>query len=75
LQIIDDKTPAFCLKTEIELALFLIPLLYQRERFSKATPADRHTLNSLDKTLIELGCDPDRTNSVGLSYNDLTMTN
>ena len=28
LQIIYDKTPAFCLKKEIELALFLIPLAF-----------------------------------------------
>ena len=47
--------------------------LYQRDRFNRATEAARRTMDPLDKTLIELGCDPDRKNPIGLSYNDLTV--
>jgi hypothetical protein len=48
--------------------------LYQRDRFNRATTAARHALDPLDQTLIEFGCDPDRPNSIGLSYNDLTVS-
>ena len=47
--------------------------LYQRDRFNRATDAAKRALDPLDRTLIELGCDPDRTNDLGLSYNDLTV--
>ena len=47
--------------------------LYQRDRFNRATPAARRAMDPLDKTLIEFGCDPDRKNALGFSYNDLTV--
>lgn len=47
--------------------------LYQRDRFSRATKAARRAMDPLDRTLIEYGCDPNRENSLGLSYNDLTV--
>ena len=47
--------------------------LYKHNRFNLATDAVGRAMPPLDKTLIELGCDPDRKNSSGLSYNDLTM--
>ncbi len=46
--------------------------LYQRDRFGRATKAARSRNDLLDKTLIELGCDPKRQNSLGFSYEDLT---
>ena len=42
--------------------------LYQRKRFSPLGTAQPY---SLGKALIELGCDPGRQYSLGLSYNDL----
>lgn len=48
--------------------------LYQRDRFNRATLAARRALDPLDRALIEFGCDPERPNSVGLSYNDLTVS-
>ncbi len=47
--------------------------LYQRDRFGRATKAARSNNDLLDKTLIELGCDPKRQNSLGLSYEDITV--
>ena len=47
--------------------------LYQHDRFNRATEAARRTMDPLDKTLIELGCAPNRQNCVGLSYEDLTV--
>ena len=47
--------------------------LYQRDRFNRATEAAKRAMDPLDRTLIEFGCDPDRTNDLGLSYNDLTV--
>ena len=47
--------------------------LYQRDRLNRATKAAKRAMDPLDKTLIEYGCDPDRTNDLGLSYNDLTV--
>ena len=47
--------------------------LYQRDRFNRATPAARRKMTPLARMLIELGCDPNRQNSIGLSYNDLTV--
>lgn len=47
--------------------------LYQRDRFNRATEAARRAMDPLDRTLIEFGCDPDRANDLGLSYNDLTV--
>ena len=48
--------------------------LYQRDRLNRATKAARRKMDPLDKTLIEFGCDPNRHNSIGLSYNDLTVS-
>ena len=46
--------------------------LYQHKRFSPlATSAGKHEPDALGRALIELGCDPDRQDSLGLSYNDL----
>ena len=46
--------------------------LYQKNRFSQlATSPWKHEPDALGRKLIELGCDPDRRNSLGLSYNDL----
>ncbi|MBO4511351.1 MAG: hypothetical protein J5746_01170 [Victivallales bacterium] len=46
--------------------------LYKRNRFSKLTIfAGSHEPDALGKALIELGCDPGRQNSLGLSYIDL----
>ena len=47
--------------------------LYQRDRFNRATEAAKRAMDPLDRTLIEFGCDPDRANDLGLSYNDLTV--
>ena len=47
--------------------------LYQRDRFNRATEAAKRAMDPLDRTLIEFGCDPNRTNDLGLSYNDLTI--
>lgn len=47
--------------------------LYQRDRFNRATEAAKRAMDPLDRTLIEFGCDPDHTNDLGLSYNDLTV--
>ncbi len=48
--------------------------LYQRDRFNRATPAARRKMTPLDRTLIKLGCDPKRQNDIGLSYDDLTVS-
>ena len=46
--------------------------LYQHKRFTPlAASVGSHEPDSLGKALIELGCDPGRQNSLGLSYNDL----
>ena len=47
--------------------------LYQRDRFNRATEAARRITDPLDQKLIELGCDPDRENDLGLSCNDLAV--
>ena len=48
--------------------------LYQRDCFGYATLAARRKMTPLDKTLIKLGCDPKRQNFIGLSYEDLTVS-
>ena len=48
--------------------------LYQRDRFNRAPLAARRKMTPLARKLIEFGCDPNRQNSLGLSYNDLTVS-
>ena len=46
---------------------------YERDKFNRATEAARCAMSPLAKTLIVLGCDPDRKNAFDLSYNDLIV--